>query len=407
MPKRKKDDVEEFDDEAKGRPDMGYKIQPKLGLDVVPIETSKDDIEQPDLAKHENMLIPPIGSVVVMSGKTGAGKTTLLANLLTLPHFYGKSKDKPNGWFDRIFIFSPTANGDDIQRSLNIPKEHVFTDLDDAPELLEIILDSQQEKLDQAKSAADVEQFAIIFDDFIGNTKFMNSKAFQRCFYAVRHNNCTTFACTQHLKKLPKICRLQANFVFFYQGSKAAVDILIEEYAPPLYTKKEIETLVNDATREKYSFLTINNKVPWKQRFRRNLDEIIELDRLTTDDDDKTEKGDNEKGDAEETTIETTKRKKSKLRRENDTEENKEPQQSVIEEAIEEHEAPTAEEEVQDRHKQEDKEFADRVDEAMNPINREQADAVRRDLFNNEEGVAEDIDDDLSDDDLWGHIRRL
>ncbi|WP_289460263.1 ATPase/DNA packaging protein, partial [Klebsiella pneumoniae] len=78
-----------------------------------------------------------------------------------------------------------------------------------------------------------VPQFAIIFDDVIGDTKFMNEKAFTRCFYQVRHVNCTTFICTQHFKKVPKICRLQANFVFFFQGSKTEVDIVAEDFAPP------------------------------------------------------------------------------------------------------------------------------------------------------------------------------
>jgi hypothetical protein len=65
----------------------------------------------------------------------------------------------------------------------------------------------------------------------------MNEKAFTRCFYQVRHVNCTTFICTQHFRKVPKICRLQANFVFFFQGSQAEVEIITEEYAPPMYTR--------------------------------------------------------------------------------------------------------------------------------------------------------------------------
>lgn len=262
---------------------QGYSFQTMQGsvdLDVCPIETSKDQIEQPELAKDENMFIPPLGSSVVISGKSGSGKSTLLANLLIDGRFYGKSPEKPNGWFDKIFLFSPTANGDDIQRSLQIPKKHVFTDLDEAPELLEVILSSQQEKLDKASGADTVEQFCIIFDDIIGHTRFMNEKAFTQCFYQVRHVNCTTFICTQHFRRVPKICRLQANFVFFFQGSAAEVDMITEEFAPPMYTKREFGQLVTDATSKQFSFLTINNKVNWDKRFRRNLDEFIVLHRV-------------------------------------------------------------------------------------------------------------------------------
>lgn len=267
-------------------------------LGIESIATSKDEIEQPALAKHEDMYIPPIGSSVVISGKSGSGKSTLLANLITDSRFYGPSEEKPNGFFDKIFLFSPTANGDDIQKSLGIDKKHVFTDLDEAPALLEIILDSQQQKLDEADGADKVEQFAIIFDDVIGDTSFMNERAFSRCFYQVRHVNCTTFICTQHFKRVPKVCRLQANFVFFFQGSASEVEIVTEEFAPPEYTKKEFARLVNDASNEKFSFLTINMKVGWDLRFRKKLDEFIVLDRLTTDDqkgEDSGSDGDDEK----------------------------------------------------------------------------------------------------------------
>ena len=85
------------------------------------------------------------------------------------------------------------------------------------------------------------------------------------------------------------MCRLQANFVFFFQGSAAEVEVITEEYAPPMYTKKEFTQLVADSTREKFSFLTINNKVSWDKRFRRNLDDFIILHRLTNCQTDKDE----------------------------------------------------------------------------------------------------------------------
>ena len=260
---------------------LSYSFKKKGDLSIAPIETSKDAIEQPDLAKHEDMYIPPLGSSVIISGKSGSGKSTLLANLLLDGRFYGPSEAKPNGWFEKIFLFSPTANGDDVQKSLKIPKKYVFTDLDEAAELLDVILNSQQEKLDGALGADKVPQFCIIFDDVIGDTRFMNEKAFTRCFYQVRHVNCTTFICTQHFRKVPNICRLQANFVFFFQGSVAEVEIVTEEYAPPMYTKNEFRRLVNDASGQKHTFLTINNKVGWDKRFRRNLDEFIELSHFT------------------------------------------------------------------------------------------------------------------------------
>ena len=245
----------------------------KNNLHIRPLPTSKDKIKQPKLAASDDMYIPPLGSSVIISGKSGSGKSTLLANLLKEKRFY-------DGWFDKTFIFSPTANGDDVQRSLNIPSKYVFTDLSEAPELLQVILKSQQQKLDGGDKAHTAPQYAIIFDDVIGDTKFMNTPEFTKCFYQVRHVNCTTFICTQHFKRVPRVCRLQANFIFFFQGSQSEVDTVVDEFAPPMYSRREFTQLVHDATREDFSFLTINMKVGWEKRFRRNLDTFIPLKKL-------------------------------------------------------------------------------------------------------------------------------
>lgn len=284
--KSKKTETPTADCISNGKEDTseyGYSFEKRgesQDLSISPIPTSKDKIKQPPLAAHEDMYIPPIGSSVVISGKSGSGKSTLLARLLTDKRFYGRGRGKKHGWFDKVFLFSPTANGDDVQKSLGIDKKYVFTDLGEAPELLEVILDTQQEKLDEGEGADKVEQYAIIFDDVIGDTQFMNTTAFTRCFYQVRHVNCTTFICTQHFTRVPRICRLQANFIFFFQGSASEVEIIVDEFAPPGYKKKEMEQMVMDATKDKYAFLTINMKVGWDNRFRRRLDEFIKLDRI-------------------------------------------------------------------------------------------------------------------------------
>ena len=244
-----------------------------LNLEIKPVETKKDDIKQPKLATADEMWIAPLGSSVIICGKSGSGKSTLLVNLLTQERFY-------KGFFKKTFIFSPTANGDDIQKQLGIPKSRVFTDIDEEPELLERILESQKKKLEN-NTADKVDQYCIIFDDIIGETKFLNDRSFTKCFYQVRHVNCTTFICTQHFYKVPKVCRLQANFIHFFQGSQKEVDTIVEDYAPPLYSSREFAEIVHEATKLPYSFLTVNMKKGWDVRFRKNLDGIIGLEKLS------------------------------------------------------------------------------------------------------------------------------
>ncbi len=270
-----------------------FNLDSSHDLDIKEVPTSKDKIKQPELADDPRMYIPKLGFSVIVSGKSGSGKSTLVANLFTDPRFYGPSPEHPHGWFDKVFLFSPTANGDDVQKSLNIPKNHVFTDLDEGVELLEVILDSQASKIEKAGAADKVEQYAILFDDIIGDTQFMNEKAFTRCFYQVRHVNCTTFICTQHFNRVPRVCRLQANFIFFFQGSQSEIETIVEEFAPPQYSKKEFRQLLTEATgKNKFDFLTINMKVGWELRFRRNLNEFISLDRLGIEEEESDDKPD-------------------------------------------------------------------------------------------------------------------
>lgn len=248
------------------------------------VETSKDDIKQPALAANKNMYIAPLGSSVIICGKSGSGKSTLLTNFITDERFY-------KGYFKKVFLFSPTAGGDDVQRSLGIEKKHVYTQLSRAPDLIEVILRTQQEKLDGGNKAGKVDQFAIIFDDVIGDTKFMNSKAFVRCFYQIRHVNATCFICAQHFKRIPRVCRLQANFIHYFACSQSEVETLTEEFCPPRMSKQDFQTMVNDATEKPYHFLTINMKVPWRIRFRFNLDQIVQVNNSVTDSTDDSNNG--------------------------------------------------------------------------------------------------------------------
>lgn len=266
--------------------DVVFEDLPGIDLSIRHIETSKDEIEQPELAAHERMIIPPINSCSILSGASGCGKSTLLANLITDERFYGRGETRPDGWFKNTYIFSPTADSDDIQKELGIPKNHVFTDLDEGAELLGVLQKDQMSKLAGGGKAAKVGKINVIFDDVIGETSFMNTPQFKRMFYMVRHMNATCWLCTQHFPLVPKIARLQAGFVFFFAGSAAAVEIIVEEYGPPQYSRKEFRSIVNQATRKKHSFLTICTKVPWKYRFRRNLGTFIHLTRLEDDEGD-------------------------------------------------------------------------------------------------------------------------
>lgn len=235
---------------------------------IEPVKTQKDQIKHPDLA--EAQVIAKLCKSMLIVGNSGSGKSVLLHNLLVRPEFYKRQ-------FDKIFIFSPTCQMDDVQKSLRIPQARTFDDLSLAPQALELIMRKQREKIEEVGNAkADI--YALVFDDCIGDTKFMNSKPFINCFIKARHYNCSVFFLSQYFRRLPKICRLQASYLCFFAISNNESELLAQEFAPPGMSKKSFLKMLDDNVSEKFEFLSINRDAPWESRFRKGLGQIIDLE---------------------------------------------------------------------------------------------------------------------------------
>jgi hypothetical protein len=112
----------------------------------------------------------------------------------------------------------------------------------------------------------------------VGDKKFMFSPQFINCFIKLRHYNMTVFVLSQHFKRLPKICRLQASYLCFFAISNTEAECLTDELAPPGMHKSGFHRLITDVLEEPYQFLTINMKVGWATRFRKGLAQTINLD---------------------------------------------------------------------------------------------------------------------------------
>jgi len=239
-------------------------------LKIQTIASSKDKIKQPRLS--ELGYIPAINTSTILSGKSGSGKSVVLANLIT-------RKDMLGGWFDDIYLISPTGETDDIQKSIGIKKSNVFTDV---MEGIEYVAEALQDNAEIIKKvgADKAPKICLIFDDCISDRELMKNSWFVKSFIACRHYNCTTFICTQSFTRVPRVCRLQASNTIIFGSSLDEVKVLSETYCPAMYTKGEFANIINRATKEPYSFLYVNAKAKPSERFRKNFDTILQLDRL-------------------------------------------------------------------------------------------------------------------------------
>jgi energy-coupling factor transporter ATP-binding protein EcfA2 len=232
----------------------------------------KDKVPQPKLCQAG--ILPPLFTSSLLCGPSGSGKSTLLVKLIEL---YG-GKETFNGG---IYLFSPTAEGDDVQKELNIPEQHLFTeDLNKtAPEALKVIFESQRDKI--KKLGADkAPRVCVIFDDAIQLRDLLKSEEFLGCFTKSRHYGIQVFFCTQSFTKAPRAVRLNCTgSTFVFSPSMSEVDLLCDEFCSQGLNKKEFAQVVQFATDEQYSFLNIFMKGAIKDRFRKGLDQIIRFNK--------------------------------------------------------------------------------------------------------------------------------
>jgi hypothetical protein len=253
----------------------------KCGYDIIPVENDKKKIYvRPTM---ESGIIPRHPCSVIFNGKSGSGKSTVLLNLLLRGDMYGPSEDDnlPDGYFDEIFIFAPTAKSDDVWQKitevLNIPDNHLITS--PSPSVLQKLLGTQRRLIEHTHKGKVHEAPRILFilDDVVSHQKFLKSKPVLQAFVANRHYGASTWICSQSFTKVPRACRLQASGLVFFKGTESELRIVTEEFQPPGGNDKEFRGLVTAVTDEPHSFLFVNLQRPFDERYRKNFTHILKL----------------------------------------------------------------------------------------------------------------------------------
>jgi GTP-binding protein EngB required for normal cell division len=236
------------------------------------MDTEKSKIPQRGCVKAG--ILPKFPSSVCFCGRSGSGKTNLLLNILTRKEMLG-------GYYHYILVFSPTANTtDDIYKALQIPEENFIPDF--TSETFENIIKARKDLIEEkgVEWVGKHSRCLLIMDDIIANREFLQGATALKLFSLLRHYLCSIYILIQSYRKLPRSLRLNCNATYIFPSSQSEVEILKDEVCPAGLTKKQFEKVIDYATSEPYNFLSINNHAKPKERFRRNLNEIIDLDKF-------------------------------------------------------------------------------------------------------------------------------
>lgn len=239
---------------------------------IQPLETDKQNIPQKQASKKGICARYPFS--LVISGSSGSGKSQLLLNILTRPDLLGN-------YFHLILIFSPTAGDlDDTYKALKLPKENYIKDFN--TDTLQTILDNRK-KLILEKGiewVAKNNRVCLIFDDMIAEKTFLNSPETLKMFTLLRHYLCSVVICSQSFKKVPRSIRINANWLCIFPALQSEVQIMLDEICPSGVTKKEFLKIIEYCTEGRYDFMNINKHAEPKERIRKNLSEIIDIQKF-------------------------------------------------------------------------------------------------------------------------------
>lgn len=242
--------------------------------EIKPIDTEKHNI--PLRACMKNGVIAKFPSSCCFSGRSGSGKTCLLMNMLT-------NEKLLKNYFHYILVFSPTAGStDDTYKVLNLPEENFIPDF--GQKELEDLITKRKELIDEkgiqwvAKNA----RVCIILDDVISSRNFLESQVALKLFCLLRHYLCSIFILVQSYTKLPRALRLNCNSTYIFPASQSEVEVLLDEVTPSGMTKKEFSKVIEYCTDGNYNFISINNHAKRGEQIRKNLTEVIDLDKFKT-----------------------------------------------------------------------------------------------------------------------------
>lgn len=197
-----------------------------------------------------------LNKCISLCAMRGSGKSELLRYLVMAEQHK----------FNKIFVISPTNITNGFYNDF-IPKENIFSEWSDEwiENLIEILKKLNKNKKCQSDKPNNV---MLVLDDCCSNTKFHNSKTFEKIFTTGRHYFLSCIITSQFITHIPPSARTNCDYVLVSNLNNNNVQVLADEYTMGC-TRKEFINIYKQSI-PNHSFLLINNS----STERNTIDEI-------------------------------------------------------------------------------------------------------------------------------------
>ena len=202
-----------------------------------------------------------------------SGKTNLILSLIKKRRFY-------YGYF-KVFIFSKSIYNDPIFDNIDIEKKFLCNELSESK--IEKILKHQKYLKDKYEEEGKLEKLPkllMIIDDCAGDSQLLSrTSIINELFFRGRHFSLSIIVVSQAYKMISKNIRTNfSDLIFFGAENDGELKAIAEENSGGL-SKKNFEKLFHYATAERFQFLYIARKYKGKNRFRKNFDTSIFIEK--------------------------------------------------------------------------------------------------------------------------------
>lgn len=230
-------------------------------------ETEKDKVKDVPRACEIGIFPKKLEQLGILCvGRTGSGKTNVLLHMLTDENLLG-------GVFDNqhIFLYSALSPDKNLTKHLNIPKKNVKTKWDEEQVKLHLEKIESRAKKDWENAPYTL----LIFDDVLQKKKFLKSPTMSNLATTHRHMKICYAILSQYYKAVSPVVRTNCSYIIYFAGSEMENIKLCEEQLPAFMPKKKFMQCVEFATKEPYSFLSINTRAEHEKKLRKGFNTII------------------------------------------------------------------------------------------------------------------------------------